>query len=144
MKTIFSERAATELAAVLTDSNTQLYWLERDPVMGGQALLRRAIEISGLEHKEINLGQCWPMDLEELFKSLPEKPGVLILHDYDRTERYIVDLITFTLLYYEYRKMLSSTEGCVPIPHQWKFIITTEPNAWIPSPDLHKRLCRIS
>jgi hypothetical protein len=144
VKTIFSERAATELAAVLTDSNTQLYWLERDPVAGGQALLRRAIEIGGLEVRNVRLDTCYPMDLEELFSSLPSKPGVIVIENYDKSDEFVASLITFTLLYYEYRRMLSSTENCVPIPPQWKFIITTEPNAWIPSPALHKRLCKIS
>jgi hypothetical protein len=144
VKTIFSERAAAELAANLTDPNTQLFWLERDPVMGGQTLLRRAVELSGLEVREVHLDQCYPMDLEELFKSLPNKPGVIVLNNYDRSDRFVVDLITFTLLYYEYRKMLSNAEDCVLISPQWKFIITTEPGAWIPSPSLHKRLCRIS
>ena len=143
MKTIYSERAATELAAQLTDENTQLFWLERDPVMGGQTLLRRAIEISGLEHREVRLDLCYPMDLEGLFSSLPDKPGVIIIDNYDKSDKFLVDLITFTLLYYEYRKMLCIAEGSVMIFPKWKFIITTEPNAWIPSPSLHRRLCKI-
>jgi hypothetical protein len=144
VKTIFSERAATELAAVLTDSNTQLYWLERDPVMGGQALLRRAIEIGGLEVREVRLDDCYPMDLEEIFSSLPNKPGIIVIENYDKSDEFVASLITFTMLYYEYRRMLSLDKDSVPIPPQWKFIITTEPNAWLPSPTLHKRLCRIS
>ena len=143
MKTIYSERAAAELATQLTDVDTQLFWLERELGMGGQTLLRRAIEIAELECRQVNLAQCYPMDLEELFKSLPDKPGVIILDEYDRSDGFLVDLITFTLLYYEYRKMLCIAEGSVFISPKWKFIITTEPNAWIPSPSLHRRLCKI-
>ena len=144
MKTIYSERAAAELATQLTDVDTQLFWLERDPVMGGQRLLRRAIEIADLEYREVRLDLCYPIDLEELFSKLPDKPGVIIINNYDKSDKFVVDLITFTLLYYEYRKMLCIAEGSVFISPKWKFIITTEPNAWISSPSLHRRLCKIS
>ena len=144
MKTIFSERAAAELAARLTDPEEQLFWLERDPVMGGQALLRRAIEISGLEVRKINLAECWGLDLEDIFKALPaDKPGIIILEEYDRADKFLVDIVTFTMLYYEYRRMISLDTETYCIPAQWKFVITTAPDAWIPSPPLHKKLCRI-
>lgn len=144
MDTLYNERAANDLALSFTDPNKNLFWFERDPLEGGQRLLRRALEIAGLEFREIHLDECFPMDLEETFRSLPDKPGAIILHNYDKSDKFLVDLITFTMLYYEYRRMLSETKGAVYIPSQWKFVITTEPRAWIPSPTLHRKLCRIA
>jgi hypothetical protein len=148
VKTIFSERAATEIAVTLTvtltDPNVQLYWFKREVGMGGQTLLRRAIEIAGLEYREVHTDLCYPLDLEELFSNLPDKPGVIILDNYDRSSMFVANLITFTMLYYEYRRMITVSKDSIPISTKWKFIVTTEPNAWIPDPTLHKRLYHIS
>jgi hypothetical protein len=140
----YNERAANDLAINFKDPTKNLFWFERGLGEGGQALLRRALELAGLEYREIRLNLCYSLDLEEIFQSLPDKPGMIILDDYDRTDKFVVDLITFTMLYYEYRKMISDTKDVIYIPSQWKFVIVTQPRAWIPSPPLHKRLCRIA
>ena len=144
MRTIYSEQAATDLANRLTDPNTQLYWLERDLGTGGQALLRRAVEIAQLEVREIQLDLCYPIDLEDVFSKLPDKPGVIILNNYDKSDMFVVSLITFTMLYYEYRRMLSLEVDSISISPKWKFIITTAPGAWINTPALHQRLCKLA
>jgi len=137
--TIFNERAAFELAQKLLDPNKNLFWVERDLIMGGQRLLRRAIEVAALESREIHLNQCYPLDLEDIFSSLPDKPGIIIVHSYDRAHKFMVDLISMVILSHTYQSMM----GSIYITERWKFIITTEPRAWIPNPNLHRLLCKI-
>jgi hypothetical protein len=140
----YSEKAALDIAEQLKDSLTQRYWVERPEGASMQRVLRRAAELAGMEYTSIPLSECFPMDLEELLKSLPNKPGVIVLDGYDKTDKYIVDLVNFMLLYYEFRKMVTGDpEGAVDVPLDWKFIVVTEVGAWIPDAKLHKLLCKI-
>ena len=144
MRTIYGERVADDTAKKLCDPNIQLFWVERDPVIGGQRVLRRALEMLGMESREIHLDKCYQTDLEETFRNLPDdRPGVVIIHNYDKSDKFLSDVITFTMLYYEYRKMITQEAEGTYIPCRWKFVITTESRAWIPYPELHKRLCKI-
>jgi hypothetical protein len=103
-----------------------------------------AAELAGMECKWVSLAQCYPMDLENLLKELPDKPGIIVLDEYDRSDQFLMDLVNFMVLYYEYRKMVTVETGSVGVPLNWKFVIITEPRAWINSPELHKLLYKLA
>ena len=141
---VYSEQATKDIAEQLKSTITQRYWVERPEGASVQRVLRKAAELAGLEYVSIPLSECFPMDLEELLKSLPNRPGVVVLDGYDKTDRYIVDLVNFMMLYYEFRKMVTQgSTGAIPVSVKWKFVIITEPRAWIPNHKLHKLLCKL-
>ena len=79
------------------------------------------------DYCEIDLGLTYPIDIEEIFKSLPDKDGIIVISNYDKAHEYMVDLINFCLEYYEYRKMITSTDGVIPVSGKWRFVILHEP-----------------
>lgn len=106
---------------------------------GVQGQLREAAGISGIEYKEINLPLVYPMDIEELFRDLPDIPGIIVISGYDKADAYIQDLINFTILYYEYRVMITSKKGIVPVSSKWKFVLITEPRYWFSNKDVFRK-----
>ena len=109
-----------------------------------QGVLRQAAEHAGLEYRYVSLSDCFPMDLEEMLRSLPDRPGVIVLDDYDKSDKFLVGLVDFMLLYYEFRKMITlKSASAVPVSVKWKFVIITEPRAWIPNCELHKLLYKL-
>jgi hypothetical protein len=136
--------AALGIADKLRSTIVQRYWIEREAGTGVERLLRRACEIAGMECRWVSLSQCYPMDLEALLQELSDKPGIIVLDEFDRSDQFLVDLATFMMLYYEYRKMLTSKSTGIGVPVNWKFVIITEPRARIPSHELYKLLERIS
>jgi hypothetical protein len=139
-----NDRDAELIAVKLNDSLIQRYWIEREVgSLGVQKVLRRACELAGREYRHLVLSSCFPIDLEEFLRKLPDVPGVIVLDEYDQTDDFLVNLVNFMLLYYDYRSMVSSDKTEVSVPLSWKFVIITKPRAWIPDPQLHRVLCKI-
>jgi hypothetical protein len=121
------------LAAFLRDPRYPLIHVEfKSP--GNLKLLREAVEFIGFDYKELNLTLCYPTDLEGFFESLPDKPGVIVLSEYDCANSYIQSLLNYTALYHEYRIMLTSnTCKTVPVSDKWKFVLMARPGYWFDS-----------
>jgi hypothetical protein len=139
-----TSQSAWDIANQLRSTIIQRYWIERPVGVNVQGVLRQAAEHAGLEYKYVSLTDCFPMDLEDILRSLPDRPGVIVLDEYDKSDKFLVGLVDFMLLYYEYRKMITlGSAGSIPVSVKWKFVLITEPRAWIPSPELHKLLYKL-
>lgn len=125
------------LAKYLNDNKFQLFHVVNREE--SQEQLREAAEISGLEVKEINLMEIYPIDIEVIFKGLPDKPGIIIFSGYDQADPYLQEIINFTVLYYEYRIMITSNKGIVPVSNKWKFALLARPNYWFSNPTVYHR-----
>jgi hypothetical protein len=106
-------------------------------------LIKEAVEFVGSEYRELNLTTCYPMDIEDFFRALPDRPGVIVFSEYDRADTYIQNLINFTVLYYEYRKMITYGDS-VPVSNRWKFILIAKPDYWFDDSTVYKRSYHIS
>jgi hypothetical protein len=137
------EKEAHNIADQLKGIIDMRFWIERSKGPVIQEVLRRAAELNDMEYKCISLPACYPTDLEDMVRSLTNKPGILVLDEYDKADKYIRDLASHMALHYEYRKMRTSSVGALQIPIEWKFVILTEPRAWIDVPELHKLLRKI-
>lgn len=104
-----------------------------------QIQLREAAEISGIDYKEIDLTEIYPIEVEEIFKNLPDKPGVIVFLKYDQADPYLQEIINFTVLYYEYRIMITSNKGIVPVSNKWKFALLANPGYWFSNKTVYHR-----
>ena len=106
---------------------------------GEHRVLREAAEFAGLAYKDIDLSLVYPIDVEEIFKSLPDVPGVMVIKGYDSADPYLQDLINFTVLYYEYRVMITAQKGMIPVSNKWKFVILAKPGYWFRNTIIYAR-----
>jgi hypothetical protein len=125
------------LSRYLTDPKFQLFHIvDREE---SQIQLRETAGISDIEYKEIDLTSIYPIEVEEIFKNLPDKPGIIAFLNYDQADPYLQEIINFTVLYYEYRIMITSNKGIVPVSSKWKFAILARPNYWFPNATVYHR-----
>ena len=127
MVTNQSTTSAHLFANVLKSFNYKLFNVATIDRAEAQRQLRYAASLSEHEYRDLDLDQVYPLDIEETFRNLPDKDGIIVISNYDRAHEYMTDLIDFTLEYYEYRKTLSSRKDIVPVSGKWKFVITHEP-----------------
>ena len=126
------------LASVLRDTRYPLIHVEFKS-QGNLRLIKEAVEFIDFEYKELNLTLCYPTDIEGFFESLPDKPGVIVLSEYDCADSYIQNLLNYTALYHEYRIMFTSnTCKTVSVSDKWKFVIMARPGYWFDSVIYHK------
>lgn len=119
--------AAHMFANVLSTDKSKLFNVTTKDVGEAQRQLRYAAALSEHEYCEIDLDLTYPIDIEEIFKNLPDRNGIIVIANYDKAHEYMVDLINFCLEYYEYRKMISSNEGIIPVSGKWKFVLLNRP-----------------
>ena len=131
------------LATCLKDVQCPLIHVE-NKTPDTHRLIKEAVKFIGFEYKELNLTTCYPMDIEEFLRSLPDRPGVLVFSEYDQADAYIQDLINFTVLYYEYRIMITSDSDVVPVSNKWKFVLLAKPDYWFNNSTVYQRSYHLS
>jgi hypothetical protein len=114
-------------AETLKSNKSKLFNVSTYEIGEGQRQLRYAASLANHEYRELDLNQIYPTDIEETFKSLPDKSGVIVIANYDEAHEYLVTLINFVLRYYEYRTMISSNKSKVQVSNKWRFIILNKP-----------------
>lgn len=134
----FASLKAHVFSKYLSDKRLQLFHIA-DITNSGQIQLREAAEISGIDYKEIDLTKIYPIEVEEIFKNLPDKPGVIAFLNYDQADPYLQEIINFTVLYYEYRIMITSNKGIVPVSNKWKFALLANPGYWFSNKTVYHR-----
>lgn len=119
--------AAHSFANVLSIDKSKLFNVIADDMVEAQRQLRYAASLASHEYRELDLDLSYPLDIEDFFKGLPDKVGIIVILNYDKAHWYLVDLINFTLHYYEYRKMISFNKGIVPVSGKWRFVLLNKP-----------------
>lgn len=129
MITTYNEETlfAHQFAETLKGNKSKCFNISTKDICEGQRQLRYAASLANYDYKELDLHQIYPMDLEETFRSLPDKKGIIVLANYEGANVYLENLVNYMILYYEYRAMISSNRNKIPVSTKWKFIILNKP-----------------
>lgn len=123
------------------NSSRNLIWIQDSYINGSAKLVKEACLKCNYNHIELRLDMVYPIDLEETFSKLPNKPGIICIQEIQKSHEYIGSLIYPTLLYYQFRR--SSFSNAVKIPDSWKFLMITDFNFVLPDRTLYRRFLKL-
>ena len=115
----------TTFLASIFESARNLIWIQDTIPRDASKLVADTCKANNIALREIKLDQAYPIDLEEMFNTLPSSGGVFCIREADSAHSYLNELLDAVFIYYKFRR--SSMSKHIRIPKSWKFVLITKP-----------------